>query len=132
MVQDLHQAIADGKIEKVRDILNSGVDINGRKNFGCPTPNFDVTPLMVAVDIGNVEIVSLLLERNADPNLQDVGGWTALMRAVALGDKLIVQKLLAHGADAGCENDAGDTAINWASGEEIESMLKESLKPERA
>jgi ankyrin repeat protein len=47
---------------------------------------------------GNTEVVKLLLQYNADPNLTDVHGTSALLEAVKNGHEGTVQVLASHGA----------------------------------
>jgi hypothetical protein len=51
---------------------------------------------MLAAENGQVEIVQLLLKKNADPNLEDQTGWTALMKAVYQGSSGCVEALAAR------------------------------------
>lgn len=57
----LHQAIKDQDLEKVRKLLNAGANVNEEDDEGD-------TPLQIAIFIGNVEIVKLLLDHDADIN----------------------------------------------------------------
>ena len=72
--QSLIEAVWEGNISKVRDALNNGANINFRCNDG-----YASTALMVAVRMGDIEIVELLLEAGANVNAQDINGKTALM-----------------------------------------------------
>ena len=53
---------------------------------------------MNAVQERSIEMVTLLLDRGADPNARDTRGFTALHRAAELGELRIVQLLLDRGA----------------------------------
>lgn len=57
----LQEAISEEKIEAVRLLLENGVDVNYRVS------DEDLTPLMYAVNTGNKEMVTLLLNNDADP-----------------------------------------------------------------
>lgn len=54
------------------------------------------TALMLAVSHGSLQMVQLMLEANADVNLQDFDGSTALMCAAEHNHIDIVETLLAH------------------------------------
>lgn len=54
------------------------------------------TALMLAVSHGRLDMVKLLLEAGADPNIQDTDGSTALMCAAEHGHIDIVKHILAH------------------------------------
>jgi ankyrin len=57
------------------------------------------TVLMLTAYTGNRDAVQLLLDRGADPNVQQFRGQTALMWAAAEGHADVVELLLARGAD---------------------------------
>jgi len=55
-----------------------------------------------AAERGHLDVVKLLLEHGADPNVQDDEGETPLHHAAAWRDNVdIVRLLLEHGADPG-------------------------------
>ena len=56
------------------------------------------------------EAVRFLLEHGADPNKQDVDGWTPLFYAQS---REVVQMLLQAGADSSIQDDGGSTAEMW-------------------
>ena len=102
---ELHQAIFDGDIEKVKSLLSSGVDINSlnRENW---------TPLHTAINQKNIEIVQLLLDRDANLNLISSQGETPLHFAVKSGQKDIVELLIAKGADVNIVSMMGENALS--------------------
>ncbi len=57
----------------------------------------DSTPLMIACCNDNSQLVKLLLQYKADPNIEDIQGVTALMYGT--GNSTIFKMLLDHGAD---------------------------------
>ncbi|MGH2449972.1 MAG: ankyrin repeat domain-containing protein, partial [Candidatus Limnocylindria bacterium] len=73
-----------------------------------------VTPLHSAVAARNEETVALLLDRGADPNARQEGGFTPLHGAAQQGDEPIVELLLRHGADARLAAEDGRTAADFA------------------
>ncbi|MDZ7581156.1 MAG: ankyrin repeat domain-containing protein [Deltaproteobacteria bacterium] len=60
---------------------------------------------------GHTSIVQMLIEKGADPNIQDFDGWTALMKAAYKGNIEIVQILINNGADLNLKNIGGHTAL---------------------
>ena len=74
-------------VERVRAWLRTGVDINAKNESG-------YTRLMNEIYKGNAEIVHLLLEQGADPDVVDYDGWTAITRAVAGGHVEMLKALL--------------------------------------
>ncbi len=83
--QELMQQIRDGEIEEVKNMLYEGADPN------C----YSGSPLVLAAESGNIELVNLLLASGA--NTKD--GYAALGRAAGIGNLEIVKALLDAGAD---------------------------------
>ncbi|XP_014678445.1 PREDICTED: ankyrin repeat, SAM and basic leucine zipper domain-containing protein 1-like [Priapulus caudatus] len=78
----------------VEKLLEKGADVN----------TFDkhkMTPLMYAARQGWVSIVKMLLDHIANPNLQDVRGWTVLHWAASRGHILTTKAFVEAGADTG-------------------------------
>lgn len=71
--------------------------------------------LMLAVEAGDSLVTAILLERGADPNLQDSKGLTSLMMASAWGQFYIADMLLFYGADVNLKAKNGTTALHLAS-----------------
>lgn len=64
-VEELFDAIEEKQdINKVREMIEGGRDVNVREAE-------DLTPLIAAVRVGNLEMVKLLVELGADVNLVD-------------------------------------------------------------
>ena len=57
------------------------------------------TALLIATNRNRVDVVRVLLDLNANPNVQDRSGWTPLLSAADEGNAEIVNMLLAKGAD---------------------------------
>jgi ankyrin repeat protein len=67
--------------------------------------------LMWASYNGQINLVTLLLEADTDPNIQNDDGDTALMYASLNGHIEVIRALLKHGADPNIKNNIGDTAL---------------------
>jgi hypothetical protein len=100
----LMQAVMRNDASMVRLLLDKGARID-QKNYYT-----ELTPLMMAVDNGFVELVELLISRHADLNLQDGRGDTALMHAIAARQSKIAQRLTQAGADTTLKDKQGQTA----------------------
>ena len=77
----------------------------------------EAQPLHFAAADGDVESVTLLLDRGAKINATTQDGWTALHFACLHGDKGLVQLLLDRGADVSMTTTAGVSALSIATSE---------------
>ena len=102
---NLHLAILQGNIEKVKQSLASGSDINQKDQYGN-------TPLIIATTFGKTAIAKLLIKKGADLNIRNSQGSTPLHIAAFFCYKDIVEALLAHGADKYLRNNNGATAYD--------------------
>lgn len=121
-VSPLLVAIMNANWDLARKLILAGADVNQWDIFG-ESPLFTAVDLRSRIDGGRasidplnqttgLEIVKLLLDRGANPNMQlffrpanvrgstNTRGSTPLIRAANNGDLEVVRLLLAHGADA--------------------------------
>ena len=109
----LIDAARNGDIQRVQELLENGADINSIGYDGD-------TALIRASDKGYVDIVKLLLDYGADPNIQsEEGGDTALILASTHPDTWhvytdIVRLLLENGANPNIQTEWGQTALSGA------------------
>ncbi|XP_041103871.1 ankyrin repeat and SAM domain-containing protein 6-like [Polyodon spathula] len=104
---DVFHALKLGKYQLVKEILDEDP---GQVNIANPD---GASPLMIAAVNGQLDVVQLLVERNADIDKQDsVHGWTALMQATYHGNKDVVKYLLNQGADVNLRAKNGYTAFD--------------------
>jgi len=71
-----------------------------------------------------IEIVQILLDKGADPNLQDTRGDTALYLATEQNSLEVVQLLLDKRANPNLQNKYGETALHIAVEEENAEIVK--------
>src|SRR5262245_42037207 len=102
----LFEALERHDVERVRELLRQGVDVNQADEDGW-------TPLDLAISDDDLPagLVEELLEHGADPDVADEEGTTALMVAPTR----MVPVLVAHGADVNARNRAGDTPLIQAA-----------------
>lgn len=74
-------------IESIKNFLKKGVDVNTKNHNG-------FTPLHIAVQNEQIDIVQLLVDLKADVNIKSSQGSTALHYAVEIGNNDIVKILL--------------------------------------
>jgi ankyrin repeat protein len=87
----LVQAASDGRIEDVTNLLDHGVDVDSL------TPE-ERSPLWMACHQDNLELVELLLDRGAKPDLPGQHN-TPLMAAAEVTNRKIIAALIEAGAD---------------------------------
>ncbi|KAK5093560.1 hypothetical protein LTS08_008884 [Lithohypha guttulata] len=83
-----------------------------------------LTGLRAAVQEKQFERVKGMIEKGADVNAHDTGGWTALMMALWAGDLPIMQLLLEKGAKIDEAGWDGQTALHWAAREGDEEGVR--------
>ena len=96
-----------GRTEKVKQLIDSGADVDARDANGD-------TPMIVAAFLGLNETVKLLIEKGADVNAKNNLGSTALIEAATANKIETVELLLTSGADTKITNIAGLTALDAA------------------
>ena len=102
----LRNACRDGQIDRVRELLDEGVDINAKNNTG-------YTPLIYACLNGHVNIATLLLDRDAlIDEKSDYTGNTALHWAASNGNMDICELLVSRGADPMAVNNDNQTQLD--------------------
>jgi uncharacterized protein len=103
-------------------LLASGADPNAASANA-----MKVTPLHAATSRGDAAMVKKLLDKGANPDARQQGGWTSLHNAASQGNVEIVRLLRATGADVSARTDDGKTAADLA-GERGHAVLAESLR----
>jgi len=101
----LHLACKDGSIELVKELLNQGVEINKQDSDG-------LTALHLTK---NSEILKILIEAGANPNLQDYrSGFTPLLDAMVWLDEA-KYTLLVPLTDLNLKSSFGYTALMFSA-----------------
>lgn len=111
--EDLFEAVKINDLVKVRELIDKGANVNFKDKYG-------YSILHLAVNNGNFEIVSFLIEKGADVKAKVSGhiykGWTPL-HFTAIYDKIKIAKLLLKkGVDVNAKDDKGITPLQWATG----------------
>ncbi len=108
-----------GNIEVAKFLIANVKDLNYNSGMG--------TALMGAVYKNQLELVKLLLENKANPNLVDANGATALILAAQTGNVEMIKLLLQFKADKTVKTKDGKTAFEiaaFAGNENIINALK--------
>ena len=92
-------------------LIAKGADVNA------PSANMmKVAPLHSAAAVSNFDLCKLLLERGANPNAVQQGGYTPLHAAAQNGRNDIAKLLLEYWADKSLLTDKGESAVDLATG----------------
>jgi ankyrin repeat protein/tRNA A-37 threonylcarbamoyl transferase component Bud32 len=98
----------EGDLERARDLIQNGADVNAKDEDGWTT-------LWLASRNGLMDVVCLLIERGADINAKDGYGWTALWWAAENGHMDVVRFLIENGANVNVKDKHGWNALWWAA-----------------
>ncbi|CAF1140837.1 unnamed protein product, partial [Rotaria sordida] len=85
------------------------------------------TLLHLAVASANVQIVELLLSKNADPSAKRTDGQTTIHLCSKTDSVEILEKLIAHGGDINDMDDENETILHKAATHNKENVLKYAL-----
>ena len=131
----IHEAAEKGDIERVRQLINAGADINAAMGVSVRSPfgieqirqiinvGVDVddtsgifikTPLSIAVRNSNIDLILLLLNRGADVNVVDNFGATQLAYSAMFNNPRVVNVLISHGADVDAADNIGCAPLHMA------------------
>ncbi|CAH8451148.1 unnamed protein product [Schistosoma haematobium] len=108
--EEIFDACRNGDLALVKCLLENGVNVNlidtsGRKS----------TPLHFAAGYGRRDVVSLLLDHNADVSARDEGGLIPLHNACSFGHVDVVHLLLSAGSDPNAEDCWNYTPLHEAA-----------------
>ncbi len=104
----LHWAVHADDLAKVESLLAAGADAKAQDRYG-------LTPVRLACENANAQILRRLLDAGADPNSPDPQGTTALMIAARTeGGTAAVKLLLERGAAVNAVDSVQSTALMWA------------------
>jgi len=116
-VDDLILAVWGLDTAKATALIDGGVDVNSKDAKG-------IYPLLLACGYkDNDEMIELLLEKGADPNIFGPNGETPLGLAAKYSLKA-VQMLVEKGADVNAKHEKGFTALRWAQIMEQSEVIK--------
>jgi ankyrin repeat protein len=89
--KQLLDAAWDGDLEKVKEALRTGADVNAMEEYGSPA-------LHKAAGQGHYEVVEFLVANGADIELKDKVDMAAVMSAATAGQVKIMKFLISKGA----------------------------------
>ncbi|MDD2697194.1 MAG: ankyrin repeat domain-containing protein [Arcobacteraceae bacterium] len=101
----IHQAIATKNNQQLETLVKNGEDIEENYNEYLPW-----TPLMYAIQTGNVEAAKLLINHGADVKKEYLGS-NSLFLAANLGNEELIKLILDKGLDINSKNNLGETIL---------------------
>jgi len=102
--KSIHAAIISGDLEIVKQLIESGADLNEKEPAG------GSTPLMTACVFGKTEIALALIDAGVDLSITNNDGSTALHTAAFFCRTEVVKVLLDKRVDTSVVNNSGSTA----------------------
>lgn len=105
--------------ETVKVLLNAGADVNAQARNA-----MKVRPIHAASAAAQIDVARSLIERGADVNARQQGGFTPLHEAAASGKLELARLFLDHGADLNAKTDDGKTALTLAIEARQEAIVK--------
>ena len=109
----MHYASDEGLIKSVQWLFENNADPNVKGR--CEYNRSKSTPLHLACAKGSKEMVKMLLEKDASPNMLDKSGCSALHVAIAVKNTEIVELLVqSKKCNLGIKNIDGKTALDIA------------------
>ncbi|CAH8442466.1 unnamed protein product [Schistosoma turkestanicum] len=108
--EEIFDACRNGDVALVKCLLENGVDVNLNDTSGRKS-----TPLHFAAGYGRRDVVSLLLDHNADVSARDEGGLIPLHNACSFGHVDVVHLLLSAGSDPNAEDCWNYTPLHEAA-----------------
>ena len=103
----LHEAAADGKMERVSELLDQGTPVDARE------PARQRTALHLAILRERLEVAKLLIARGADANARDSLGHACVTLYNGFASVRLLKLLLQSGADPNAGGPDGLTPLLW-------------------
>ena len=116
-ISAFHNAILVGNLAKVKQLVESGMDVDTKDKFGW-------TPTYWALSAGQKELFEYLLNKGADVNAKTDAGCTLLHQASTAGFVEIVKSLIAKGVEVDAKPDSGNTPLKIAAGAGHKEIVK--------
>ena len=113
-----------GEVEEVGNLLRNGVNPNC-----ATTAKKENRPLVIAASNGHGDVVRLLLNMGADPNMGDRHSGTPLYYAARNGQEDVTKLLIDEGADPDKASCDGGTPLLWAAMNDNFKVVKVLLGP---
>lgn len=127
----LFNAIKFGELDKARELIENGVDVNGRDRYL-------KAPIHYAAAAGDFPILKMFVSQGAKVNAWDANGQTALhlssltpkyRKELALGyGEKVLSYLVSEGADLNQRDNDGNTALHLSCSKNYPGAVEELLE----
>jgi uncharacterized protein len=117
----VYLAVRVGWASFLQELLKRGFDPNSKLTQG-PRPG--ITALLLAITMGREDLVQILLDAKADPNLADEKGFRAVHNAVLQMNPRILQTLVDAGANVNAQTSTGATPLFLAASNDSVEMIQ--------
>lgn len=124
-VTELDQAIIEGNLEEIQELLKAGAVFESTGNRG-------PSSLHYAARENHPHIVKFLLDKNVGKNIEDENGLTALHLASRRGRSRIVELLLHYGANIDARSKDGSTPLHEAASGGSEDVVQMLLQQDES
>lgn len=129
-------AITNDDTEEVRKLIEDGEDINKKDADGWTALHYAVLwydEEELEESFIDPEIVKMLLDHGADPNIKTEAGEIVLPSIASEGDSELLDKMIEQGADVNLQDEYGETALFNAvyneDAEMVEKLLENGADP---
>lgn len=128
----LANAVKNNNLEMFKYLLSQGVSAKSKyienmyDEMAQKTTKIEMEVICDAVKLGNIEMVSLLLNNGANPNAIDTYGYSILDIAISAQNTDIAELLLKKGANANFKNKDGKTPLMFAKNLATTKLLVEN------
>ena len=151
---DIFTAIQRNNIERVRELIKSGVDVKvkdiyNRSPLLLAVRYYAIFPIIKELIANGADVnehdeyfsilirsisnrseyvtIHELIVNGADVNYMDAENKTALIHAIIIGNLKIIKELIAHGADVNVQDRIGNTPLIYASHYSTLPIIKELI-----
>jgi uncharacterized protein len=115
----LHEAVRQGKIDLVRDLVARGADLQSRTDMPSGPPTYfrsgGLTPFLTAAETGNVAMMRELVALGADPKTKTPEGVGGVLLATGSRKLDAVKLMVELGGDVNDARRSGGTALHTAT-----------------